>query len=284
MDETGLGDYSKYMNDGMDTLVELVTNWGVQVIGAIAVLIIGRWIAGRLRKTVERGLERADIDEALRPFLSGVVYYLVIVVTLVAVLGLFGIETTSLIAVLGGASVGISLAWQGTLSNFAAGMMLLIFRPFRPGHYVEVAGTAGSVKEIGMFSTILATPDNVQITVPNSSIFGTIIKNYSANPTRRNDIVMGIAYTDDIGRALSTIKKVVEGDPRVLKEPEVVIAVSELADSSVNIVVRPWCKAEDYWALRFDLLRALKEQLEAAGCSIPFPQTDVHLFQEASAG
>ncbi|MDG2308349.1 MAG: mechanosensitive ion channel [Candidatus Binatia bacterium] len=276
-------DYTKYLNDGADTLVTLVTNWGVQVVGAIAVLIVGRWVAGRLRKGVVRGLERAAIDAALQPFLSGVVYYLVIIVTLVAVLGLFGIETTSLIAVLGGASVGISLAWQGTLSNFAAGMMLLIFRPFRPGHYVEVAGTAGSVREIGIFSTVLATPDNVQITVPNSSIFGTIIKNYSANSTRRNDIVMGIAYTDDIGVAMKTIQTVVEADPRVLKEPAPVIAVSELADSSVNIVVRPWCNATDYAALRSDLLRNLKEQLEAAGCSIPFPQTDVHLFQEKGA-
>lgn len=278
-----MDDYTELLNNGADTAVELITNWGVQVIGAIAVLIVGRWIAGRMRKATERGLARADVDEALRPFLSGVVYYLILAVTLIAVLGLFGIETTSMIAVLGGASVGISLAWQGTLSNFAAGMMLLIFRPFRPGHYVEVAGTAGSVNEIGMFSTILATPDNVQITVPNSSIFGTIIKNYSANPTRRNDIVMGISYDDDIGLAIKTIKEVIDADSRVLKDPEPVIAVSELADSSVNIVVRPWCKAEDYWALRFDLMRALKEKLEAAGCSIPYPQSDVHLFKEAAA-
>ncbi len=277
-------DYGKYLNDGMDTLVTLITNWGVQVVGAIAVLILGRWIAGRLRTGTRRGLERANVDEALQPFLSGVVYYLVLIVTLVAVLGLFGIETTSLIAVLGGASVGISLAWQGTLSNFAAGVMLLIFRPFRPGHYVEVAGTAGSVQEIGMFSTTLATPDNVQITVPNSSIFGTIIKNYSANETRRNDIVLGVSYGDDIGAAIATIQRVLGEDSRVLPEPEPVIAVSELGDSSVNIVVRPWCRAEHYWPLRFDLLRGLKEQLEAAGCSIPFPQSDVHLFREASEG
>lgn len=278
-----MDEYTKLLSSGADTAVDLITNWGVQVIGAIAVLIIGRWIAGRMRKATERGLERAEVDDALRPFLSGVVYYLILVVTLIAVLGLFGVETTSLIAVLGGASVGISLAWQGTLSNFAAGMMLLIFRPFRPGHYVEVAGTAGSVQEIGMFSTILATPDNVQITVPNSSIFGTIIKNYSANPTRRNDIVMGVSYDDDIGVAIKTIKEVIEADARVLKDPEPVIAVGELADSSVNIVVRPWCNAEDYWPLRFALLRDLKEKLEAAGCSIPYPQSDVHLFDAAAA-
>lgn len=275
-------DYTKYLNDGLGTAVGLLTNWGVQVVGAIAVLILGRWVAGRLRKAALRGLERAEVDEALRPFLSGVAYYLAMIVTLIAVLGLFGVETTSLIAVLGGVSVGLSLAWQGTLSNFAAGMMLLIFRPFRPGHYVEVAGTAGSVQEIGMFSTLLATPDNVEITVPNSSIYGTIIKNYSANDTRRNDIVIGIAYTDDIGVAVSTIQKVLESDARVLKDPAPVVAVSELADSSVNLVVRPWCKSEDYWGLRFDLLRALKQELEGAGCNIPFPQTDVHLFQESA--
>jgi len=277
-------DYTKYLNDGMDTLVTLVTNWGIQVVGALAVLIIGRWLAGRVRNASLRGLERGEIDPALRPFLSGISYYVVLLVTLIAVLGLFGIETASLIALLGGASIGLSLAWQGTLSNFAAGMMLLIFRPFKIGDYVEVAGTAGSVKEIAMFSTVLATPDNVQITVPNSSVYGTLIKNYSANPTRRNDIVMGIAYTDDIAVAIETITKLVESDPRVLKDPAPVIAVSELADSSVNLVVRPWCKSEDYWPLRFDLVRALKERLEAAGCSIPFPQTDVHLFQERSAG
>jgi small conductance mechanosensitive channel len=170
-------DYTTALNQSVDTAVTLVTNWGVQVVGALAVLIIGRWIAGRMRKATVRGLDRAQVDQALQPFLSGVVYYLVLIVTVVTVLGLFGIETTSFIAVLGGASVGISLAWQGTLSNFAAGMMLLIFRPFLPGHFVEVAGTAGSVREIGLFSTLLATPDNVQITVPNSSIFGTIINN-----------------------------------------------------------------------------------------------------------
>lgn len=275
--------YTKYLNDGMGTAVDLVTNWGVQVVGALAVLILGRWIAGRLRKATERALDRGRVDVGLRPFLCGVIYYLVLTVTLIAVLGLFGVETTSLIAVLGGASVGISLAWQGTLSNFAAGMMLLLFRPFSPGHYVEVAGTSGSVKEIRMFSTILATPDNVEITVPNSSIFGTIIKNYSANPTRRNDIVVGIAYTDDIGVAIETIKKVVEGDSRVLKEPAPAIMVSELADSSVNLAVRPWCRSEDYGSLRSDLLRNLKQELEAAGCNFPFPQTDVHLFPEATA-
>lgn len=256
-----------------------VSQWGLQVIGAIAVLIIGRWIAGSLRRFTRRSLERAKVDASLVPFLSSLVYYLALTVVVIAVLNLFGIETTSLIAVLGAAGLAVGLAMQGTLSNFAAGVMLLLFRPFRIGDYVEIGGTAGGVAEVGIFTTTLNTPDNVRITVPNSAVFGETIKNYSANDTRRNDLVVGIGYADDIGKAIDAIQRVVDGDARVLKDPAPVIAVSELGDSSVNLVVRPWCRKEDYWPLRFDLTRALKQQIEAAGCSIPFPQRDVHVFQ-----
>jgi len=207
-------------------------------------------------------------------------YYVVLAVVVIAVLNLFGVQTTSLIAVLGAAGLAVGLALQGTLSNFAAGVMLLVFRPFRIGDYVDIAGTAGSVVEIGLFTVALNTPDNVRIIVPNSSVYGQTISNYAANPTRRNDLVIGIAYGDDIGKAISTIEAVLAADARVLKDPAPVVATSELADSSVNIVVRPWCTKEDYWGLRFDLTRKIKEELEAAGCSIPFPQRDVHLFAE----
>jgi small conductance mechanosensitive channel len=261
----------------VQTVVTLVSTWGLQVIGAIAVLIVGRIIAGSLRRVTRRGLERAQLDAVLVPFLANGVYYLTLVVVVIAVLSLFGIETTSLIAVLGAAGLAVGLALQGTLSNFAAGVMLLIFRPFKVGDYVEVAGTAGSVQEVGIFSTVLHTPDNVKITVPNSSVYGDTIKNYSANDTRRNDLVVGISYDDDIARAVDTVRKVLEGDSRVLTDPAPTIAVGELGDSSVNLVVRPWCAAGDYWPLRFDLTRKLKEELEAAGCSIPYPQRDVHL-------
>jgi small conductance mechanosensitive channel len=155
--------------------------------------------------------------------------------------------------------------------------MLMVFRPFRVGDYVAVAGTAGSVKEIGIFSTVLHTPDNVKITIPNSKIYGDTVMNYSANDTRRNDLVIGISYDDDIGTAVATIERVLGNDSRVLPDPAPVVAVSELGDSSVNLVVRPWCAGSDYWPLRFDLTRALKQELEAAGCSIPYPQRDVHL-------
>jgi small conductance mechanosensitive channel len=198
----------------------------------------------------------------------------------IAVLSLFGIETTSLIAVLGAAGLAVGLALQGTLSNFASGVMLLLFRPFKVGDYVEIAGEGGSVQEIGIFSTQLHTPDNVKIAIPNSAVYGQTIKNYSANDTRRNDLVIGISYDDDIARAVETIQRILAADSRVLEDPEPVVAVADLADSSVNLVVRPWCAGSDYWPLRFDLTRQIKEELEAAGCSIPYPQRDVHLYQE----
>ncbi len=269
--------------EAIDSMVALLSTWGLNVLGALVVFIIGRWVAVRTRGVTQRALSRAGIDEALVPFLSSMAYYLILIIVIIAVLNLFGIETTSLIAVVGAAGLAIGLAMQGALSNVAAGVMLLVFRPFRPGDFVDVAGRAGTVTEIGLFTTTLNTPDNVKITAPNSTIYGETIKNFSANDTRRNDLVMGIAYGDDIGLAIETIDKVVRADDRVLADPATVIAVSELADSSVNLVVRPWCRKDDYWPLRFDLTRRLKEELEAAGISIPFPQRDVHVFNEAAA-
>ena len=202
----------------------------------------------------------------------------------VAVLSQFGIETTSFIAVLGAAGFAVGLALQGTLGNFSAGVMILIFRPFRVGDFIDAGGTAGTVQEIGIFSTVLHSPDNVRIVVPNGQIYGSIIKNFTANDNRRNDMVVGVSYDDDLNRAHQVITQVLSEDSRVLADPAPTVAVSELADSSVNFVVRPWCTKEDYWALRFDLTKAFKERLEAAGCSIPYPQSDVHLHtQDGSA-
>ena len=265
------------VQDSFGQVVDLVSTWGLQVIGAVAVLIIGRWAAGFIRKSSRRGLQRAGTDASLVPFLSSMVYYLALTVVVIAVLNLFGIETTSLIAVLGAAGLAVGLALQGTLSNFAAGVMLLVFRPFHVGDFVDAAGVAGTVHEIGIFVTIVDTVDNVRMIVPNSQIGSSIIKNYSTNDRRRNDLLIGISYDDDIGVAVRTIEAVLKSDARVHSEPEPVVAVSELADSSVNLVVRPWCDASDYWPLRWDLTRKLKEELESAGCSIPYPQRDVHL-------
>ncbi len=266
----------------MEAGVTLLSTYGLRVIGAIVLLIVGRMVAGFIRRAVRKGLERAEMDATLVPFLSKGIYYLVLAVVVIAVLQLFGVQTTSLVAVLGAAGLAVGLALQGTLSNFAAGVMLLIFRPFKVGDFVDAAGTAGSVEEIGIFSTTLKSPDNVKIVVPNSQVYGQTIKNFNGFETRRVDMVMGISYDDDIQRALDTITGIVTKDDRVLADPAPLVAVSNLGDSSVDIVVRPWCKGSDYWALKFDLTRQLKEGLEAAGCSIPYPQRDVHLFQKSA--
>jgi small conductance mechanosensitive channel len=256
----------------------LVTTWGLRVVGAIAVLIIGRMAARWLRGLTKRALERGKTEPTLIPFLSGFVYSLAIAFVVIAVLGLFGIPTASFVAVLGAAGLAIGLAMQGTFSNFAAGVMLLVFRPFKMGDVVEVAGSLGKVQEIGIFTTTMNTPDNIQVIVPNAQIFGQVIKNVTGNDTRRVDLIMGVSYEDDLSVAKQTIERVVAAHPMVLEDPAPVVAVAELADSSVNFVVRPWCKTDDYFTVRWEVTRQLKEELEAAGCSIPFPQRDVHLF------
>jgi len=264
-----------------ETGIEYITEYGLRVVGAIALLIIGRIAAVWVRKIVRRALEKSETDPTLAVFFSKAAYYLVLIVVFIAVLGLFGVETTSLIAVLGAAGLAVGLALQGTLSNFAAGVMLLIFRPFKLGDFVDIGGTMGSVEEIGLFSTILKTPDNVKIVVPNSSVWGGTISNFNGYESRRIDLVIGISYEDSIQTAMDTIQAVLASDQRVLKDPAPQIAVAGLGDSSVDLVVRPWCEAADYWDLRFDMIRKIKEGLETAGCSIPYPQQDVHLFKKS---
>jgi len=267
------------VDQAVQNVVTLVSTWGLQIAGALAVLVIGRFASALARKSVRRAMEIRHVDPSLIPFVSNLVYFTLLAAVLIAVLGLFGIETTSLVAVLGTAGLAVGLAIQGTLANFASGVMLLLFRPFRIGDYIDAAGVAGTVSEIGLFSTTLHTPDNVKIIVPNSGIFGATIKNFSANDTRRNDIVLGISYDDDISDAIAVVTTVLSKDSRVLSDPEPIVAVSELSDSAVNLVVRPWCRKDDYWSLRFDLIRRFKEELEQNGCSIPYPQRDVHLRQ-----
>jgi small conductance mechanosensitive channel len=263
----------------LEQLASLFTAWGLKILGAVAVLIIGRMVARWARRLITRVMSRGTADATLVPFVSGLAYYLIVAFVAVAVLGMVGVQTASMVAVLGAAGLAVGLALQGTLSNFASGVMLLVFRPFSVGDYIDAGGTAGSVQAVGLFSTTLNTPDNVKIVVPNSAVYGSTIKNYTANPTRRNDMVVGVSYDDDLELAVRTIRRVLDSDDRVLKDPEPVVAISELGDSSVNIVVRPWCTKEDYWNLRFDMMRALKEQLEGAGCSIPYPQRDLHVHQ-----
>jgi len=266
----------------MGTLTELATQWGLQIIGAIIVLFVGRIVAGWARRLTRKALERAEVDPTLVPFIAKLVYYLLLAFVVIAVLGVFGVQTASLVAVLGAAGLAVGLALQGTLSNFAAGVMLLFFRPFKVGDFIDAGGTTGTVEEIGVFATTMKSPDNIKIVVPNSQVYGQTIKNFNGFDTRRIDLVIGISYDDDISKAIDTIRSVVSADQRVMAEPETMIAVSNLGDSSVDLVVRPWCAGSDYWPLRFDLTRKIKEDLEAAGCSIPYPQTDVHLHQKTA--
>ncbi|TVP59392.1 MAG: mechanosensitive ion channel family protein [Gemmatimonadales bacterium] len=268
------------LDSAAQTFTGYVTEFGLSAVGALAVLFVGSWIAKRIRAALRSHLSGTKIDATLIPFVSALVYWGIMAFVILAVLGIFGVPTASAIAVFGAAGLAVGLALQGTLSNFAAGVMLLIFRPFNVGDWVEVSGVAGSVKEISIFNTILATGDNVKVVVPNSKVFGQEIKNYTAHETRRIDLVMGVGYDDDLQVARDTMMEVLTGDERVLEEPAPNIQVMNLGDSSVDFIVRPWCQTSDYWPLRWDLTWRMKEGLEAAGCNIPYPQRDVHLFQE----
>lgn len=259
-------------------VVGLVTSYGLSVVGAIVILIVGFVIAGWVRSSVKKTLTRMKkVDETLRGFFSSLAYYAVVIFTIIAVLAQFGVQTTSFIAVVGAAGLAIGLALQGTLSNVAAGVMLLLFRPFKIGDYIEGGGLAGTVKDITLFVTELATPDNVQIIAPNSQLWGSAIKNYSFHPTRRVDIVIGIAYEDEIDKALAAIVDECQKDSRVQGDPAPMAAVTDLGDSSVNFTVRVWCNAADYWALKFDLTKNLKNRMDAENISIPYPQRTVHM-------
>ena len=271
----------KQLNESLQLAMEVVTTYGLDVLGAIAILIIGWWFAGRTRSWSMAGFRRTGhIDETLTNFLGNAIRYLVIVLTILAVLDRFGVETTSLVAILGATSLAIGLALQGTLSNVAAGVMLLFFRPFSIGNFIEGGGQTGTVKSIGLFVTHLATGDNVEIIVPNSALWGSAVKNYSFNPTRRVDIVFGIGYGDHIEKAMGIISEIISADERAHKEPAPVIVVGELGASSVDIITRTWCNSGDYWALRWHLLKTVKERFDAGGISIPFPQRDVHIYNE----
>ena len=261
------------------SITELISTWGIKVVGAIALFLIGLTIARIVRGWVAGLLRKARLDETLVPFLSKLAYYLVVIFVGLAALRLFGVETTSLVAVLGAGTLAVGLALQGTLSNFSAGVMLLAFRPFRVGDFISAGDAMGTVREIGVFSTHLDTLDNTHVILPNSAIWGQKISNLTANPTRRNDLSIGISYGDDINRAREIILETLKADDRVLADPAPAVAVEQLGESSVDLLVMPWCHPDHYWDLRFDMFQRIKENLESGGCNIPFPQRDVHLFQ-----
>ena len=269
------------MENAANQLMVFVTMYGLKIIGAILILIIGRIAAGIGRKIVTKTLEKSKTDSAVISFVGSLTYFLILTFAVLAALAKFGIQTASFVAVLGAAGFAIGFALQGSLANFAAGVLILVLRPFKIGDYIDSAGVAGTVKDIQLFTTILATPDNIKIMVPNGKIFGDVIKNISAYDTRRVDLVIGIGYTSDIQKAYDIMMNLVKEDGRILSDPATQIAVSELADSSVNFVLRPWVKKEDYWNVKFDLTRKIKETFDENGIEIPFPQQAIHMISQA---
>jgi len=260
-------------------LQEWAAFYGLKIVAALAIFIIGRLVAKALRGTVKRMMTRSKVDETLISFVASLTYAALITIVVIAALNQLGIQTTSFIAIIGAAGLAVGLALQGSLANFAAGVLMIIFRPFKAGDYIEGGGVAGVVEEIQIFTSQLKTPDNKLIIVPNAKMMGDNIVNYSAKETRRVDMVFGVGYSDDLDKARRVLLEVVAQDERVLKDPAPQVAVSELADSSVNFVVRPWAKTADYWGVYFDLTEAVKKRFDAEGISIPFPQRDVHLHQ-----
>lgn len=269
------------INSLSDNITPYLIQYGLEVIGAIIILIVGLVAAKWVGKRVERYLDKSErFDRTLTPLFVKIVKILIIVITVLAVLNQFGVETASIIAVLGTIGLAVGLALQGTLSNIASGIMLLLLRPFNVGDVVDVGGTTGVVDEIGLFVTDMHTFDNVGITMPNSEIWGSEIKNFTQNDRRRVDMEFGIAYDDDMDKAMRIINEVLDADERVLGEPEPLVAINSLGDSSVNIVVRPWAETANVWPLRFDITKRIKERFDEEDISFPFPQRDIHLFRE----
>jgi small conductance mechanosensitive channel len=270
------------MNDLGSKIWELVTIYGIKVLAAIAIFIIGSWVARAIRSLVHRMMRKAQVDQTLRKFVGNLTYITLLVFIVIAALSQLGIQTTSFIAILGAAGLAIGLALQGSLANFAAGFLMIVFRPIRVGDYIEGAGVAGTVEEIQIFTTTLVTPDNKTVIIPNAALTGDNIVNWTLKGTRRVDMVMGIGYDDDIDKAKQIMADVLAEDERILKDPEPQIAMVELADSSVNFVVRPWVNASDYWGVYMGITEKIKKAFDANGISIPYPQRDVHVYQHSA--
>lgn len=262
----------------LNTVRALALAYGLNILGVILILVGGYWLAGWLARLSRKTLSKTKTDEALVRFAGSLVYYAVLIFAVLAALGRLGVQTTSFVALVGAAGLAIGFALEGALSNFAAGVLLLLFRPFRIGDLVEIADKFGAVEEILIFSTILVTLDNKTVTIPNSQVTGSPIVNYSKRGLLRLDMVFGIGYEDDLLKAKQILQELVTSDSRVASEPAPTVAVLELADSSVNFAVRPYVTPADYWAVHFDLTERVKLRFDAEGISIPFPQRDVHLF------
>ena len=253
-----------------------VLPWGINIVMALAIFVVGRYIAAILVNFAKKIMVKAKVDNILVNFIGSIISTVLLLFIVIAALDQLGVNTTSLIALIGAAGLAIGLALQGTLQNLASGVMLIIFRPFNDGDFVEAAGVAGVVEEIGIFTTTMRTGDNREIIIPNGEVFGGTITNYSKRESRRVDMVFGIGYDDDLLKAKEIIGRILSEDERILADPAPSVYVAELADSSVNFNVRPWCKTEDYWDVFGDIHEKVKLTFDAEGISIPYPQMDIH--------
>lgn len=267
-------------DNGIDS--QTVVAFGKNIVIALLIFYVGRMAVGLVVRALRKIMQGQEVDETLETFVCNLVRMALLIVVIIAAISALGIETTSFIAIFGAAGLAIGLALQGSLSNFAAGVLIVLFRPYKVGDYIEGAGISGSVEQVQILTTVLKTPDNKEVIVPNSQIMNSIITNYSANDTRRVDMLVGVSYKDDLDKVRETLEELVAADDRILEDPACLIAVSALADSSVNFVVRPWVKTEDYWGVMFDMTEAIKRRFDQEGISFPFPQQDVHLYKASA--
>ncbi|WP_348815543.1 mechanosensitive ion channel [Halomonas sp. H10-59] len=269
----------------VEALIEFASTTGLQflinLVAAAAIFIIGRWVAKAVHRVVVKGMQRADVEPLLVKFLGNILYALLLTFVILAAISRIGIQTASLIAVIGAAGLAVGLALQGSLANFAAGVMVIIFRPYRIGDYVEAGGVSGTVEDVQIISTELSTPDNRKIIVPNGQMMSGAVVNYSAHATRRVDLTVGVGYDDDIDTVRRVLESVVADDPRVLSEPAPNIRMNVMGDSAITWIVRPWVQASDYWDVYWEMTEEIKRRFDREGISIPFPQRDVHLYHHA---
>ena len=264
----------------LQTAKDWVLANGMNVVAALVILVLGRWLVMWISTMAGNGFSKAGVDQTLRRFLCKLIYYVLLIGVIFAAAGQLGINTTSFLAIFGAAGLAVGLALKDSLSNFASGVMLILFRPFKVGDLVIVNGVTGKVRQIDIFSTVILTADNKRVIVPNSGITSSVITNVNAEETRRVDLVIGISYDDDISLAKTILEDLVKADSRILADPKTNIGVTALADSSVNLIVRPWVKSDDYWDVHNDLLEKIKTTFDEKGISIPFPQQDVHMYQQ----
>jgi small conductance mechanosensitive channel len=268
-----------FMSNYTDKAVELIMAYAPKLLLAIITLLIGLWIIKLIVKVVVRGLDRSKADVSLQKFLGSLVGILLKIVLFISVFSMIGIQMTSFVALVGAAGLAVGIALQGSLANFAGGVLILLFKPYKVGDFISAQGYSGSVKEIQVFNTILTTPDNKTIIIPNGSLSNSSITNFSTEPKRRVDMTFGIGYSDDINKAKDILNSLIRQDVRILTDPDPVVVLSELADSSVNFTVRVWCKGADYWGIFFDMQEKVKLEFDKGGISIPFPQQDVHVYK-----